>query len=465
MASLLIVDDDIQVLDDFRKLIPPDHDLYEASTGRDALEIIQEHRLDIVFLDYNLAGENGLDILTEIREIQEDLYVVMISGHGNFEVIIRAMALGAYDYLEKPLDQDKILLLLKRAVKSRKLSNVVNFLVDEQRSHYSLNRIIGKSLAMQEVFKQIGLLLNQDVTVLITGENGTGKELIARALHYGGDRKEEPFVTVNCSGLTESLLDNELFGHEKEAFTGADTRVKGKFETAGEGTIFLDEIGEMPRSFQVKFLRVLQEREFHRLGGSQSIKLRARIITATNIDLEEEVESGRFRRDLFYRVNVARIVIPPLRDRKEDIPLLLDHFVREANLKLGKDIKGATERVIKRLKKYDWPGNVRELENTITNLCINTHGDIIRASAMPEHYTPTGTRETEMETEDELLDRLVTLYLANREGQENLLPPLAAQLEQRLIEQIRDRTGGNKSRMAALLGISRVTLAKKLSSD
>jgi len=470
MAGILVVDNEKNIIKSFQALLSGEHEVYGAFCGREAMEILRDQKIDFVFLDYSLGSENGLDIMKEIRELEPDLYVVMISGHGDFEVIIQAMALGAYDYLEKPLDIDRIQLLLKRAMKSRKLRNVVNFMTEEQSSHYNLKRIIGSSLPIQEVFKQIGLLLNQDVTVLITGENGTGKELIARALHYGSSRREEPFVAVNCSGLTEALLDNELFGHEKQAFTGADSLVKGKFETAGEGTIFLDEIGEMPLSFQVKFLRVLQEREFHRLGGSRSIRLRARIITATNIDLEQEVEAGRFRQDLFYRVNVARIAVPPLRDRLEDIPLLLDHFVREANRKLNRQIEGATEKVLARLGNYDWPGNVRELENTVTNMCINTHGNIIRAASVPGYIgrkaqdSPAETAKTP-ETAEILLDRWLTLYLEENGEGEALLSDLCGRVEDKLISLFREKYGNNKSRIAAAMGISRVTLNKKMNRE
>ncbi len=335
MSTILVIDDEANIIKSFQSLLSSDHEVYGATNRQKALEFLSENRTDFVFLDYNLGGDNGLELMSEIKTIQPDLYITIISGQGDFELIINAMAQGSFDYLEKPLDIDKIQFLLKRAMKSKKLSRAVNLITDEQSSHYNLNRIIGKSIPMQEVFKKIGLLLNQDVSVLITGENGTGKELIARALHYNSNRKEEPFIAVNCSGLTESLLDNELFGHEKQAYTGADTRILGKFETAGEGTIFLDEIGEMPLTLQSKLLRVLQEREFHRLGGNRVITLKSRIITATNANLEKEVEDGRFRRDLFYRVNVARINVPSLRERKDDIPLLLNQFLQERSLSIA----------------------------------------------------------------------------------------------------------------------------------
>lgn len=458
MPTILVIDDEVNIIRSFKSLLSPEYEVVGAPNRQKAVDCLLQNSVDFVFLDYNLGGQDGLELLKEIKNLQPDLYVAIISGQGNFELIIKAMALGAFDYLEKPLDIDKIQFLLKRAAKSRKLSHAISFMADEQSSQYNLNRIIGTSASMQEVFKQIGLLLNKDVTVLITGENGTGKELIARALHYSSNKKEEPFVAVNCSGLTEDLLDNELFGHEKQAYTGADSMMTGRFEAAGEGTIFLDEIGEMPMSLQVKLLRVLQEREFHRLGGNRSIELKARIITATNANLEKEVEEGRFRQDLFYRVNVARIRVPALRDRKEDIPLLLHHFVQEANSKLNKNIKGASEHTLAKLMEYNWPGNVRELENTITNMCINTHGDIIHSSAIPDYSDIAGHPESS----EDCLDRFISSYLDNNESGEGLLQPVIELVERKMIEQLQERLEGNKSRISTALGISRVTLAKKI---
>lgn len=461
MAEILVVDDEINIIKSFKSLLSGEHAVYGAPNRRKTMDCIHNQKIDFIFLDFNLAGENGLELLKEIKEEQPDIYIIMISGQGNFEVVIQAISLGAYDYLEKPLDIDKIELLLKRVIKSKKLKNVVSFMVEEQVSFYNLKRIIGKSEAMQDIYKQIGLLLNKDISVLITGDNGTGKELIARALHYGSERKEEPFVAINCSGLTETLLDNELFGHERQAFTGAVTKVKGKFETAGEGTLFLDEIGEMSLSFQVKFLRVLQEREFYRLGGNQSIKLKARIVTATNIDIEKEVKEGRFRQDLFYRVNVARIMIPPLRDRREDIPLMLDHFVKEANHKLNKKIEGASEKVITKLKEYNWPGNVRELENIVINMCINTHENVISMASIPDYISNFNINIPKIN----YLDIFLKEYLDTYNDRGDILSSIFKQVEQKSIKLLQEKYGNNKSRIARELGISRVTLAKKMKNE
>ncbi len=458
MASILIVDDEINIIKSFISLLSEKHDVYSARNSNTALNEIKHNKIDFVFLDYNLGGENGLDLLRTIKSMDKDLYIVMISGYGNFEVIIQAMALGCYDYLEKPLDIDKIEILLKRMLHSKKISNTIRLMIDEQSSQFNLNRIIGNSPLMQNVFKQIGMLLNTDVSVLITGENGTGKELIAKALHYNGIRRDEPFVAVNCSGLTETLLENELFGHERQAFTGADSMVKGKFETAGEGTIFLDEIGDMPLNLQVKLLRVLQGKEFQRLGGTRTIKLKARIITATNKNIIQETAEGRFRQDLFFRINVAQIEVPPLRKRKEDIPLLLNYFVKEANTKLNKSITGASNDTVAMLMEYDWPGNVREFENTITNMCIKTHGNIIRSGAIPNYIR---TKQIDS-LDNESLQNFLLGYIETLGPEEPVLPRLIADIEETLIHIFEKQYNNNKTRIAAKLGMSRVTLQKKM---
>ncbi len=458
MASILVIDDEVNIIKSFESLLSAKHEVYGARNSAKAFDVLKNNKIDFVFLDYNLRGESGLDLLKTIQSMDQDLYVVMISGYGNFEVIIQAMALGCYDYLEKPLDIDKIEILLKRALHSKKISNTVRLMIDEQSSQFNLNRIIGNSPPMQNVFKQIGMLLNTEVSVLITGENGTGKELIAKALHYNGVRREEPFVAVNCSGLTETLLENELFGHERQAFTGADTMIKGKFETAGEGTIFLDEIGDMPLSLQVKLLRVLQEKEFQRLGGTRSIKLKARIITATNKNIIKETSEGRFRQDLFFRINVAQIEVPPLRERKDDIPLLLNYFVKEANIKLNKNITGASNDAVRMLTEYDWPGNVREFENTIINMCINTHGSTIRSGSIPNYIR---TKQIDR-MESEVLENYLIRYIESVGPDEPVLSPLISDIERMLIHILEKQFNNNKTKIAAKLGMSRVTLQKKM---
>ena len=461
MAAVLIIDDEKSIQKSFTQLFKNKYEIFNAYNGKEGLEMLGSREVDLVFLDYMMPGEDGLEILEKIKEIEPGVPVVMITAHGSFETIIKSTSLGAYDYLEKPLDIDKIEIIAKRAVESRKISKYVKTIRDENIKNYSLKMIVGKSEPMQNIFKSIGRLVNNDVSVLVTGESGTGKELIAKALHYNSRRKNEPFVAVNCSGLTETLLDNELFGHEPQAFTGAHTMKSGKFEAAGEGTIFLDEIGDMPLNIQTKLLRVLQEREFQRLGGLKTIKLRARIIAATNRNLPEEVGKGSFREDLFYRISVAPLRLPPLRERTGDIPLLVDFFLGKASIKIGKRVTQVSETLMNNLIAHTWPGNVRELENLITSFCINAQGEILSSSDFPS----VDIREGETGAEKDYLTAIVDNYFKEHEGDENLLPSLYEIIEKKMIEKASEKYNNNKSMMAKKLGISRVTLQKKMSSE
>jgi DNA-binding NtrC family response regulator len=455
MANILVVDDDKSIVDSFRALFKGKHHVLASYNAREALDSIRENEIELVFLDYRLPGQDGLKVLESIRKLEPGLYVIVITGHGSFETIIQAMSLGAYDYIEKPLDIDKITILTRRALETRKMNAIVKVVTEEQAEFYSLNRIVGKSQVMQDIFKQIGLLVNNDVTVLISGESGSGKELIAKSLHYNSPRKNEPFMAVNCSGLTESLLDNELFGHEPQAFTGATSQKKGKVEAAGEGTLFLDEIGDMPLPIQAKLLRVLQEKEFQRLGGVRNIAMRARVIVASNKTLREEVAAGRFRKDLFYRINVASLSVPPLRDRKDDILLLSEHFIKEANRRLKKSVTGLLPETMEILTGYSWPGNVRELENVIINMCINTPTPALQPAIIPRYISHCG------EVSDIFSD-FIENFLEKNSAEKNLLPLLVSELEKHLILLVGKRLQYNKSAMAAALGISRVTLQKKM---
>ena len=455
MANILVIDDDKSILESFRALFKGKHRVLAAYNAREALASILENEIELVFLDYRLPGQDGLKVLESIRKLEPGLYVIVITGHGSFETIIRAMSLGAYDYVEKPLDIDKITILAKRALESRKMNAIVKVVTEEQAEFYSLNRIIGKSQVMQDIFKTIGLLVNNDVTVHISGESGTGKELIAKSLHYNSPRKNEPFMAVNCSGLTESLLDNELFGHEPQAFTGAYSQKKGKVEAAGEGALFLDEIGDMPLPIQAKLLRVLQEKEFQRLGGIRNIAMKARVIAASNKKLQEEVAAGRFRKDLYYRINVASLSVPPLRHRKDDIPLLSEHFIKEANRRLKKSITGLVAGTMEILTGYSWPGNVRELENVIINMCINTPTTALQPAITPRYISHCGS-------EADIFSEFVEGFLETSGAEKNLLPLLVRELEKHLIRLVGKKLRYNKSAMAAVLGISRVTLQKKM---
>ena len=457
MATILVIDDDNGIQKSFSNLFEKEYKVLNGYNGKEGLKILSSDEVDLVFLDYRMPGMDGLEILKKIKKAEPELPVVMITAHGSFETVIEAISLGAYDYIEKPLDIDKINIIVKRALESSKMSKYVNAVQSEQIKNYGFKKIIGNSPVMQEVFKSIGRLVNNDVIVHIAGESGTGKELVANALHFNGKRKNEPFIAVNCSGLTESVLDNELFGHEAQAFTGAVSLKIGKFEAAGEGTILLDEIGDMPLAIQTKFLRVLQESEFSRMGGLKNIKLKARVITATNRNLQEEVRLGHFREDLYYRINVAKIVLPALRERREDIPELIDFFIQKISKKINKNITSLPEEIKNKFMSHDWPGNVRELENLITSMCINAKGSVITSTDMPVFVSK--------QSGENSFSKVIDEFCIENKGSKNLLPLLYEKLEKLMIEKIGKAQNFNKSAMAEILGISRVTLAKKMNSD
>jgi DNA-binding NtrC family response regulator len=455
MGSILVVDDDKSIIDSFRILFEGTHAVRGAYNGTEALRELSTRKIDLVFLDYRLPGTDGIEVLKLIRDSDLDACVIMIFGYGNFQTIIQSISLGAYDYIEKPLDAEKIRYVTSRALDSRKLSSHMKHIKDTEIVHYRLSHIIGRSEKMKEVFKTVGRVVNNDVPVLVTGESGTGKELIAKAVHYNSARRDEPFVAVNCSGITETLLENELFGHEAQAFTGAETRKKGMFEAAGEGTLFLDEIGDMPFATQSTLLRVLQEREFTRLGGTQAIPLKARVIAATNKNLLDEVSTSRFRQDLYYRINVVSVELPPLRERKEDIPLLVEYFLKLNSRKMKKQCSGISDTALETLQDYHWPGNVRELENVITNVCIHLQGSYVQSLRIPSFG---GGGSSGADLYDDFLNRFVREHM----GEKDLLRTMTGSLEKRLIEKVVELTGGNKTEAAKTLGISRVTLLKKL---
>jgi len=456
LAKILVVDDDRSVVESFSALFRGEHTVLGAYNGKEAEKLLEENHVELIFLDYRLPGDDGLSVLKKIRSKIPDADMVMITAYGSLETIVQSISLGACDYLEKPLDAGKIRIITQRVLESRKMRHYVRVIQDEQLHTYDLTRVVGRSEVMQNVFKAIGRLVNNDITVLITGESGSGKELIARALHYNGNRKNEPFVAVNCSALPEALLENELFGHEAQAYTGATTQQAGKFEAAAEGTVFLDEIGDLTLSIQTKLLRVLQEREFQRLGGSRNIYLKARVITATNRNLLTLIKNGKFREDLFYRINVASIEVPPLRERKDDIPLLVDHFVNVAASKLNKTLRGVTDEALGIIKNYRWPGNVRELENVILSLGINCQSGIIEAAEIPRYLSGNDKGQ-------DLFSDFSEVFLRQYADQKGLLKLLYNSLEPPLIRMLLTKLGNNKTAVAGRLGISRVTLQRKLS--
>ncbi len=363
------------------------------SNGIDALNALNENP-DLILLDIMLPDVNGLDVLTKIKQKNPSIPVIMLSAQGSIEVALESIRMGAFDYFPKPVDKNRLEPAIRNAIKSFDLERELESLKENLQREYKFENIISADKKMQDAFRMVSKVLDNDITVLIHGESGTGKELIARAIHFNGIRKDAPFVVVNCASIPRELLESELFGHEKGAFTGAHQRKIGKFELANGGTIFLDEIGEMEMSLQAKILRVIQQKEFERVGGNEIIKADVRIISATNRDLKVAVENKEFREDLYYRLNSFPINILPLRERKGDLVILIDHFIEVTNKKLNKNIKGITKSALKIMYDYDWPGNVRELENTIERCIILSEGELIDTSVLPQHLRDAGNNNS-----------------------------------------------------------------------
>ncbi len=375
--KILIVDDEKGILDTVSEILQDEgYYTFVCEDGKNALEILDKETIDLVFLDVWLPGMSGIDVLKCIKEKHSEIPIIMISGHGKIELAVQAVKLGAFDFLEKPLSIDRIILTAERALQFKKLESENIKLKSTLLKRYEL---IGNSPKMRELKEKIALIAKGDSRVLILGESGTGKEVVARTIHSLSDRKSAPFVEVNCAAIPQELIESELFGHEKGAFTGAIDKKIGKFELADGGTLFLDEIGDMSILTQAKLLRVIETQKFQRVGGTKDIKVNVRIISATNKDLFEEIKKGNFREDLYYRLNVIPINIPALRDRKEDIPDLANYFISEFVREKGWKKKILTDNAIKILQKYDWPGNVRELKNAIERLMIMTVSEVIDA--------------------------------------------------------------------------------------
>ena len=383
MKTVLVVDDEERVCWAFEDFLRDEgYQPIIANNAEEALKKVEAQQPDIIILDVLLPGMNGLDALKAIKKIKPDTYVIIITALDTFEYTIKAMQLEAFDFIAKPIDLDKVKEILNRAVKAQELSQELGAAV-ESPEKYQIDKLIGESEPMQEIYKLIGAMTTNDVTVLIEGENGTGKELVAKAIHYNSHRQDKLFAPVNCGALPDTLLESELFGYEKGAFTGADGLKKGKFELAEGGTLFLDEVSTMSPALQVKLLRFLQYRKFERLGGTEPIEVDVRIIAATNENLAAAVKAGNFRMDLYYRINLFSFTIPPLRERVEDIPLLVNHFLQAANLELGRQLKGLDEKAMSAFRRYNWPGNVRQLGNAIKSAAVLSRSDVILVEHLP----------------------------------------------------------------------------------
>jgi DNA-binding NtrC family response regulator len=396
--TILIIDDDRDILKVMQMNLEREgFTVLTADNGKDSLRALQEKYIDVVLLDHQMPDITGLELLKIIKEKHIDLTVIMITAYGTIEMAVDAMKAGAFHYLTKPINYDEMFLLLKNAVEQRRLLNKVEMLTQEVKNIYGFDNIITNNQRMKEILEIVLNVADTEATILIMGETGTGKELIAKAIHYNSRRGRGPFVKVNCTALSETLLESELFGHEKGAFTGAYKMRKGRFELADSGSIFLDEMGDIPISMQLKLLRVLQEMEFERVGGNETIQVDVRVIAATNKDLEGAIKSGKFREDLYYRINVITIRIPPLRERKDDIPLLVKYFIDKFNKKNNKNIREASPDLLELLMEYNWPGNIRELENAIERAVILERGDILT----PIHFDVIGEKIGGGELKDE----------------------------------------------------------------
>jgi two-component system response regulator AtoC len=355
----------------------------QAGNGKEALERLEQEQPTLILMDIRMPVLSGMEVFRIIREKWPQISVIMMTAFAGVDTAVEAMKLGAFNYISKPFNNSEILVNVKRALEIQELTKEVITLREAVSNRFSINNIIGKSLQMQEVFKNIGRVAPSNSTVLIEGESGTGKELIARSIHFNSNRSKGPLVTINCAAIPEHLLENELFGHEKGSFTGAISSQQGKFEIASGGTIFLDEISEMSPNLQAKLLRVLQDREFHRIGGTTAVRADVRMIAACNVDLAKAIELGTFREDLFYRLNVVRIQIPPLRQRREDIPLLVDHFISQLNQQGNKRVQSIDAEAMEILCRYDWPGNVRELENAVECALVMGQGGVLMKENLP----------------------------------------------------------------------------------
>ncbi|MDI7248318.1 MAG: sigma-54 dependent transcriptional regulator [Bacillota bacterium] len=489
MHRILVIDDEPNIAWLFRKAFASDCEVISAESGERGLELLKESDVDLVMLDLRLPGMDGIETLGQLREQGIDVPVVIMTAYGEVKSAVRAMKLGAYDYITKPFDMDELKLIVDGALRYFRLSLEVSRLKAELQEKFNLRNIVTVSPRMISVFSVVERVCSSDVSVLIQGESGTGKELVARAIHYGSPRRDKPFVPVNCAALPENLLESELFGHEEGAFTGARKRRPGKFEMADGGTLFLDEVGDLHPSLQPKILRVIEEKVVERLGGNQRVPVDVRVVAATNRDLKKEVQEGRFRQDLYFRLAVIPITIPPLRERPEDIPVLVRHFLKESCQKSRKLVPSVDNEAMRALVSYDWPGNVRELKNAMEQISLLCDKNVVTRMDLPLLFdgltgragyhnaggppadadpsesgpaapsgegTVAGQIDSRADNEPHDSARMTGRSLKQRKKD------LLTNTERDMIEAALRRFGGNRTKAAEYLGISRRSLQMKI---
>ncbi len=440
--TVLVVDDDRTGRETLAEAVSEmGYEVASAAAGPEALDILRQREIDIVLTDLKMPGMDGLELLTRAKRIRPDAFVILVTAFATVDTAVEAMKKGAYDYVMKPIDLRRLRVLLDRASHSRDLLIENELLKDQLGEKYDFSNIIGRSSVMKNVYERIRQVANTRAVVLIEGESGTGKELVANAIHMNSDRRDQPFIKVNCAALPATLLESELFGHERGSFTGAFEQRKGRFELADGGTLFLDEIADLLPGTQVKLLRVLQNYEFERVGGTETLRVDVRTIAATNADLAERVKQGRFREDLYYRLHVVPLNLPPLRERPEDIPLLVSHFVKHYAERNSKDVRGVSAEAMNTLTTYSWPGNVRELQNCVENMVVMSGSTMLGPELLP----------TEMQQTTVASDQIgFPIGLSMR------------QIEEKAIRETLASVGGNRKRAAGILGISLRTLHRKI---
>jgi DNA-binding NtrC family response regulator len=437
---VLVVDDDPGVRESFRLTLEDHYDVIDVPDGPHALDAVRASHVDLVLLDIRLPEMDGIEVLERLKAIDEGIEVILVTAVKTVRTAVAAMKLGAFDYLTKPFEEDELLAVIARALEKRSLEREVTFLRGELARARDFDEIVGQHPAMQKIYRLIAQVARTTTTVLITGESGTGKELVARAIHRQGPRRDRSFVAVNPAAIAESLIESELFGHERGAFTGAHQRKLGRFELAQGGTLFLDEIATLKEELQIKLLRVLQEREIERVGGTHPIKIDVRIIAATNADLKDAVARGAFREDLYYRLNVVSIDVPPLAQRADDVPLLVEHFVHRYSRECNKPVDGLSPEVLSALRDYEWPGNVRELQNVIERAVVLAEGPVIQLSDLP-------------------LDVLLPKHRERIRTADHLpLKNATEEFERQIVLRVLERVGGNQSEAARILGLHRNTI-------